>query len=172
MFGQALPTMPVLYPSNWSAPWFKGLTCSQMVFYFHKLFHSEGHGNPKGNCLLYSNLRPWEFRVQGYHTTYYAATCNALLKCHKEGSVRRKSFSDNFSFEGMSKNFFDFRFGRIPALKTIKAVKKGEEMLSHYKVTFAACGLWGWYGGAPNVSRQNSWVCFPEQQRRLLFVIN
>ena len=27
------------------------------------------------------------------------------------------------------------RFGRIPSLKTIKAVKKGEELFSHYKVS-------------------------------------
>ena len=27
------------------------------------------------------------------------------------------------------------RFGRIPALKTIKAVKKGDELFSHYKVS-------------------------------------
>ena len=28
------------------------------------------------------------------------------------------------------------RFGRIPSLKTVKAVKKGEELFSHYKVSF------------------------------------
>ena len=28
-----------------------------------------------------------------------------------------------------------YRFGRIPALKTIKAVKKGDELFSHYKVS-------------------------------------
>jgi hypothetical protein len=40
---------------------------------------------------------------------------------------------------------FRFRFGRIPALKTIKSVKKGEELFSHYKVSWPSITVFFYY---------------------------
>jgi hypothetical protein len=54
-------------------------------------------------------------------------------------SQRKLLNKKSFFLRKMKKNiknfFFSFRFGRIPALKTIKPVKKGEELFSHYKVS-------------------------------------